>query len=168
MSDASSLAEHAADWEIAQYTFIPHPYSIHDARRFIYNCFGGYRSGKRMAFGIEHKETKNVVGMISLMGINQKYLSAEVGYWLGKRFWGSGYARDALQLVTKFGFENLKLHRLHAHVMHPNLGSMKLLESVGYKPEGILRHQIRTRGKWMDAHWYGMLADDYHELKKNW
>lgn len=166
LSDAKSIASHAKSREISRYTFIPSPYTTTDAIKYIRVCHGQYRNKKFYNFGIELLETGEIIGMMSIVQMSRKYHNAEIGYWLGKKHWGGGIAREALEILLKHCFVELKLHRVYAHVMHPNTASAKLLKKAGFKFEGIARQQIKRRGKWMDMLWFGMLAGEYHKLKK--
>ncbi len=61
-----------------------------------------------------------------------------------------GYTTEALQLVVDFAFRELKLHRIEAGAMLDNLASIRVLEKVGFKKEGIAKENIRINGKWTD------------------
>jgi RimJ/RimL family protein N-acetyltransferase len=166
-SDAESIYKYARDEEISRYTFLPNPYRISDAYRFITLTHTALRAKKAFNFGIEHKQEKEIIGMISLEQVNFQHLLAETGYWLGKKYWGQGIAQEALQLVLKFGFEQLKLNRIYARVMHPNIASARLLENVGFKKEGVMRKSVWRSGMWLDLIWYAILKDEYRQMKSD-
>ncbi len=63
--------------------------------------------------------------------------SAEIGYWLGKPFWGRGIATAAAKALTAYGFETLGLIRIDARVRNGNAASVRVLEKVGYQ-RGLL------------------------------
>ena len=166
LSDADSLAENAKSREISRYTFLPYPYKKQDAVNFIRICHGKYRKKLEHELGIELKETGKIIGMMGIVHVSEKHQNAEIGYWLGKKYWGDGLAREALELMLKHCFANLKMHRVYAHVMHPNKASGKLLQKCGFKAEGVSRQHIKHRGKWMDMHWFGILEEEYRRLSK--
>jgi len=165
LSDAESIAKYAKNHAISRYTFIPRPYLEIDARAFIKICHGQYRQKKYYNFGIELLETGQVIGMMGIVNHYKNHRNAEIGYWLGKPFWGKGLAGEALELILKYCFKAMKLHRVYAHVMHPNISSSKLLLKHNFKPEGIARQQVKRHGKWMDMHWFGLLAKEYKQPK---
>lgn len=70
----------------------------------------------------------------------EERLSAEIGYWLGEPFWRRGIMSEAVQLLTEHVFANHDFRRIYADVMAPNVGSMRVLEKVGYTREGVLRN----------------------------
>lgn len=89
-SDAESIYQYARAKEISRYTFIPHPYTIQNATDFIRQSQIHFRKKKQFHFGIELKETGEIIGMIGLMYVDFKNKNAELGYWLGKNFGEKG------------------------------------------------------------------------------
>jgi RimJ/RimL family protein N-acetyltransferase len=59
---------------------------------------------------------------------------------------------EAVKLVTKFGFDELKLRRIYALVFSFNKSSMRVLEKSGYKFEGILRKNAKKEDKFLDQY----------------
>jgi RimJ/RimL family protein N-acetyltransferase len=161
-SDAHSLYRHARNKEISRYTLIPHPYRIEHSYKFIRDTHKWRRQGSTISFGIEQKETGNIIGMISLMRLDKVNHSGEVGYWLGKKFWGKGFTLEAIHLVCRYGFRDLKLHRIHARVLHPNLASAKLLEKAGFRLEGRHRQTCFHHRRWLDDLFYALLKEEFH------
>jgi len=119
------------------------------------------KKGKEYHLGIELKATGQIIGMIGMMQISRKHRRAEVGYWLGKSYWGKGYAAEALRLMLRFGFEQLKLVRITAGVMHLNLTSARMLEKAGFTFEGRLRKNFMQHGQWLDELRYGILKEEF-------
>ena len=161
--DAGSLFNHANDLDIARYTLLPHPYTLKTALDFINITKKNREKKKAFEFGIELMETEKIIGMISLMNIDEKNKNAEIGYWLGKKYWGKGIMREAVKLILQFGFKKLKLERIYAKVLHPNVASAKLLEKSGLRYEGRLRRATLRRGRWYDDLCFGILKT---ELRK--
>ncbi len=164
-ADVPSLYEYARDEEISRYTFIPHPYKIKDALRFVRYAQAMARKKEEFHFGIELKGSKHIIGMIGVQGVNRKHKRGEVGYWVGKSFWGKGYAREALAMVLSFCFGELGMERAVAHVMHPNRASSRLLEKSGFTFEGKLRRHCLQHGEWVDILCYGILKEEFSSDK---
>ncbi|HFJ9286865.1 TPA: GNAT family N-acetyltransferase, partial [Bacillus toyonensis] len=61
-----------------------------------------------------------------------------------------GYTTEALRLVVDFAFRELKLHRIEAGAMPSNIASIRVLEKVGFKKEGIAKENVKINGKWTD------------------
>jgi len=160
-SDAFSIQRNAKDFEIARYTTIPHPYTLKNAEDFIKLTHLKINKKKAFEYGIELKETRGIIGMIGLMNIDYNNKNAEVGYWLGKKYWGKGIMKEAIKLIINFGFKKLMLVRIYARVMHPNIASAKLLEKSGFEYEGTMRKSTFRNGNWMDNLNYSILCNEF-------
>jgi [ribosomal protein S5]-alanine N-acetyltransferase len=82
---------------------------------------------------------------------NIKEHKAEIGYWLGKDYWGQGIMTEAVRLITTYGFEKLGLRRIYAHVFVFNKASMTVLKKAGFKYEGKLRKHAKKGDKFLDS-----------------
>lgn len=162
-SDAKSIYKHVNDLEIIRYTLMPWPYKKKDAESFIPYTHSQMKKKEAYELGIEWKETGEVIGMIGLMKIDLENKKAEIGYWLGKEYWRKGIMSEAGAMMLRFGFKELKLHRVYAKIFHPNKPSAKFLESLGFQYEGRLRQSIKRRGKWMDDLVYGLLEGEFNK-----
>jgi len=161
-SDAPDLYENVKDREIVTWTVsIPHPYPRDGALKFIRKMRYNMRNNKSYAFGIVLKETGTVIGVVELMTFDWKNKNAEIGYWLGKKRWGEGLMTEAVRLVLKFGFGNLKLHRVYAKLFEENIASARILEKCGFKLEGRMREERHRYGKWHETLRYGILKSEF-------
>ena len=75
----------------------------------------------------------------------------------------SGFAKG-VKLILKFGFEDLKLHRISATTLEDNLTSKRVLEKVGFKLEGKKRETRLKHGKWCTDLVYGILEAEYKSM----
>ena len=89
-----------------------------------------------------------------------KQNKGEIHYSLIPEFWNKQFATEAVQAILKHGFEMLNLHRIKAGVATQNLNSIKLLEKVNMKREGMHLKIILIRGKWVDNYSYAILDKD--------
>jgi RimJ/RimL family protein N-acetyltransferase len=160
-SDAPFLYQNANDKEVTRYTTLPYPCKLERVQEFIKETHPKIRKETAYELGIELKETGQIIGVMSLMHIDPASKNAEAGYWLGKKYWGQGLAKEALKLILEFGFKKLELIRIYARVMHPNIASARLLERCGLKYEGRMRKSTFTNGKWMDDLMYAILREEY-------
>jgi len=119
------------------------------------------KSKEKMLFGIELPETKKIIGIVSLIDMDYKNKQAGLLSWLGNKYWRKGFSFEAKRIVLNYAFNKLKLHRLHAEVDERNTASMKLLEKVGFKKEGIKRDAIFKNGKYYDETIFGLLKKDF-------
>jgi len=140
---------------------IPWPYKRKDAIKFIRKTHYKIRKNSEYAFGIVLKEIDKVIGVIDIFNIDWKDKNAELGYWLGKKYWGKGLMTEAVKLMLKFAFEKLKLHRVYAGVFEENIASRRVLEKTGFKLEGIKRECRYRYNKWHNELIFGILKQEY-------
>ena len=144
-SDVESLVENANNYNVAvnMRDLFPSPYTTEDAKTFIEitsiqnkNCF--------LAITLNNV----AIGGIGLtLGEDIERISAEVGYWLGEKYWGRGITSSALKGITEYGFDGLCLERIFAKPLEYNTPSRRILEKNGFKLEGILEKSVIKQGK---------------------
>lgn len=166
LSDAKDIYENVKDKEIVKWTWnIPHPYSKKESIKFIRRSQYRLKKKKAYTFGIVLKETDKVIGVIDLLKVDWKNKNAELGYWLGKKYWKKNIMTGAVKLILKFGFEELKLHRIYACTFEKNIGSKKVLEKCGFKQEGITIEALFRYNRWHNKLDYGILKSRYKSAK---
>jgi RimJ/RimL family protein N-acetyltransferase len=100
-----------------------------------------------------------LIGAVGLV-ISAKDGHGELGYWLGARHRGRGYATEAAEALVRWGFRRWKLRRVFAQVLGGNTASIRVLEKLGFLREGVRRKHIRKAGRWYDAHQFGLLREE--------
>jgi RimJ/RimL family protein N-acetyltransferase len=163
MKDAKQISKIANDFSVSRYTAsMPYPYKLKDAEKWI-NHTRKKKDGYDL--GIALRENDKIIGEVSInkIGESKKYKIGEIGYWLGKKYRGKGYAKEAAIILIDYLFNKFGLRKIYARVDGPNIGSQKFLENLGFKKEGVLREQVRYRfgNKWFDEFYYGL-------FKKEW
>jgi RimJ/RimL family protein N-acetyltransferase len=139
---------------------IHYPYTIDDAIQFIRFSELRYGGGEEIHMGI-HLSGNGLIGLCAVFGIDKNNRKAEIGYWLGKRHWGKGYAKGALRLLLGFCFGELNLNRVYAKVLVRNERSKGLLGSLGFSNEGIEKDAIFRDGEFLDEVRFSLLKKDY-------
>ncbi|MDL2224253.1 GNAT family N-acetyltransferase [Bacteroides sp. 519] len=130
----------------------PYPYTIEDAITFLGLAENGVLGH---VFGIYEDNT--FVGCGSLIPQHDVYrINAEIGYWIGEPYWGKGYATETVRLLLNFAFEALNLLRVYANIYEYNIGSMKVLEKVGFEKEAVIKSSVIKEGKIIDEHLYSI------------
>lgn len=133
VEDFPSLIKYANNKKIAdEITNVPYPYQEMDAVHRISYVTQGFNKKSHFCFAIEWKESSELIGEISLH-IAQKNKKAELGYWVGKPFWGKGIATEAAKAIIGFGFEKLGLELIFATCHIENLPSQKVVTHNGMK-----------------------------------
>ncbi len=160
-SDAVIINTLTNDKDITSMTAqIPYPCSLNDTKSWIDDQAKACNEGYQANFAILAKDSNKLVGVIGLE-INKQHKRAELGYWVGKKYWGKGYASESGKKVLEYAFKELKLHRVSAHLMQGNTPSKKVLQKLGMQYEGRLRGYIRKDEVFHDVESYSVLFDDY-------
>ena len=156
-SDAESLARHGDDrgiWLNLRDGF-PHPYTVEAARAYIARV-----SRQSPVTSLMTVVDGNAAGGVSLrIGADIERFSAEIGYWLGREYWGRGIVSEAVSLATRHAFEVLGMKRVFALPFVRNAASHRVLAKAGYVLEGTMRHSAVKEGELMDQHLYAAYAD---------
>jgi len=104
--------------------------------------------------------TKRIVGVINVNNIVRgSFLSASLGYYAGAPFAGRGYMREGLELVKRYAFLELGLHRLEANIQPDNHRSISLVQQCGFTREGMSRDFLYIHGRWRDHERWTALHD---------
>jgi ribosomal-protein-alanine N-acetyltransferase len=163
LADAPTVQKLAGDRAIASTTgTIPHPYKNGMAEEWIGTHQPGFESGKEAVFAIVLRERGTLIGAIELT-INQEHERAELGYWIGKPYWGNGYCTEAAREVVNFGFTKLALTRIQATHFAKNPASGRVMTKIGMTYEGCLRQYVKKWGDFIDLKMYAILKTEYKE-----
>lgn len=137
-SDVQRVAQLAGDWSVASMTArIPFPYAEHDARAWIDAIGDG-----EVVYAIEHGGA--LIGMIGYVPAENRR-SAELGYWVGRPYWGQGFATESAHAVIAQCFERERFRFLTCGHMRDNTRSARVIEKLGFRPTGD------TRRTWCEA-----------------
>ena len=117
-------------------------------------------------FVICRQTDERIVGAINLSQIFRKaFQNAYLGYSLGAGDTGKGYMTEAVELVLRFAFKELKLHRVEANVQPENLPSISVLKRCGFTREGFSRKYLKIGGKWRDHERFAIIREDWRTKK---
>lgn len=108
-----------------------------------------------------------ITGSINLSQIyGGGFRSAYLGYYIGQPFAGRGYITEALQLMLRYAFDGLKLHRLEANIQPGNIASLALVRRAGFVREGYSRRYLKIGGRWRDHERWAILAEDWQAAQR--
>ncbi len=159
--DAPEVQRLAGDREVADTTLaIPHPYELDHALAWIEQQQQESIGGPNVSFAVRLLSTGSLIGCVGLREIDPEHRQAELGFWIGRDWWGQGYAREAARAVVRFGFDTLHLNRICAHHMARNPASGRVLLAAGMQREGVLRQRVKKWGKYEDVVLYAILRTD--------
>jgi RimJ/RimL family protein N-acetyltransferase len=157
LADAPEVTRLVGEREIAATTLqIPYPYEEGMAAEWIAPQREQWERGEQATFAMVRREDDRLVGAIGL-GIQSRHHRAELGYWVGRSFWGNGLATEAARGVVAYGFDELGLERIYAYCMKDNPASARVLRKAGMTLEGCLRRHVEKWGEFKDLEVYGIL-----------
>lgn len=160
-SDGKRVQELAGAKEIASTTLnIPHPYKDGLAEEWIRGHEKDFLNDKSIALAICLKDTEVLIGAIGLI-IYRSDSRGSLGYWIGNKFWNNGYCTEAAKVMMKYGFEQMNLHRIYATHLSHNSASGRVMQKLGMKYEGVLRHHVNKWGRFYDLVYFGILKSEY-------
>jgi len=160
-SDVPAVGRLADDIEIYRNTLkVPHPYTEADARLWLSIQREQSRAGTGVVFAITGKDDRLLLGACG-MELFTDHKRGELGYWLGRDFWGKGYATEAAAAVVGWGFATLALNRVSAARFGDNPASGRVLEKIGMTQEGVLRRHAFRDGVFKDMVMYGILREEW-------
>ena len=136
------------------------PYLVEHAMLFIGATMLKYETREEFHFGVRLLNGE-FIGMCALFNIDNLNRKCEIGYWLGKKHWGNGYAKEAIKLLMGFGFSELSLNKISAKTLVGNARSIKLLGSLGFVNEGTSRKEIFRMDEFLDESNFGILSSEY-------
>ena len=143
--DAATFQTLASDWEVARMTSdIPHPLSHDQALQWLQPSSGEVRLAV----------TENGVMAGGVGYFRRSSGAAEVGFWLGRRFWGRGIATEAVTALLVHGFAVGRLAAMTSSHFVDNAASRRVLVKCGFEPAGTGRIWSVARGEDVTAQYY--------------
>jgi [ribosomal protein S5]-alanine N-acetyltransferase len=148
--DASAIQAIANDWEVAKrLARLPHPYTLNDAVFFMNEV-----APNEFTWIVQDFNSREVLGLIGLTP-HAEVEDIELGYWLGRRFWGKGLCTEAVKLVLDFAFAPGGASKVAAGCFTDNVRSLGVLRKFGFHSTGESSRFCLAQGKEL-AH-YDML-----------
>jgi diamine N-acetyltransferase len=113
-------------------------------------------------FVVKENEKDITIGSCQLHNVHRVHRSAELQTRIGdRRYQNKGYGTETIELLLKFGFEDLNLHRIYLHVLKDNERARKVYRNTGFTVEGELREAAFINGSYVDVQLMSILKDAY-------
>ena len=132
-------------WNNVRDTF-PHPYGEKEAKEFI--KIATAKDPQEIFAIVNHNQLVGCIGIHPQADVYRH--SAEIGYWIGEPYWGSGMATRAVKLIIDYGFNTLNLVRIYAGCFDFNLASQKVLLKAGFQQEAVHKKAVLKNEKLCD------------------
>jgi ribosomal-protein-alanine N-acetyltransferase len=158
LEDAPTVRRLAGNPAVAHTTQnIPHPYLEGMAEAWIQRHEPEFAQHERLTLAIT--TPAGLVGAVGL-GLEPQHRRAELGYWVGREYWGQGYATEAAIALLHFGFRTLALNRIQATHLTRNPASGRVMVKAGMQFEGVHRQHVWKEGRPEDIARYGILRSE--------
>jgi ribosomal-protein-alanine N-acetyltransferase len=160
-TDAKAFFAIKSDREVMDfYGEEPHQ-SLEDTDALIQQIQDSYDRREAIFWGITLKGEDIVIGSCTFLSFGPGSHYVETGYELHRAYWRQGIMAEALPAILTYGFTELGLHRIEAVTDPRNTPSKSLLLKLGFTYEGNLRQRFFFREQFLDAHYFGLLKDEW-------
>ena len=142
-------------WEASN----PHGPAGFDVKASIRSLQTHARTGGGLPFAVDYNG--QFAGQLNVSGISYGSLSsATLGYWVAERFAGLGVTPTAVALATDYCFFTLGLHRMEICIRPENAASLRVVQKLGFRYEGLRRRYIHINGDWRDHFCFGLVVEE--------
>ncbi len=152
LGDRDAVQSAAGRLEVADTMIsIPHPLTAAAAAGYLRQRLAQMRRGRALALGIRTRAGGEFAGLVELRAIEPEHAQGELSFWLAVEARGRGYMGEAIAALLPIAFDRLGLNRVYAHHMVRNPASGRVLERLGFQPEGVLRERVRKWDRFEDV-----------------
>ncbi|WP_425450757.1 GNAT family N-acetyltransferase [Xylanimonas oleitrophica] len=117
------------------------------------------RSGSTLPFAVELDGA--LVGQLTVSSITYGSLcSGSIGYWVSRDVAGRGVIPTAVAMATDYCFAVLGLHRVEINIRPENARSLRVVEKLGFRDEGLRRRYLHIQGEWRDHRTFALTTED--------
>jgi RimJ/RimL family protein N-acetyltransferase len=159
-SDAPSLFALLTTEEVSRF-ISPPPSTVEGFERFIAWTLRQRRAGSYACFAVTLDSTDTAIGIFQLRELEPGFGTAEWGFALGSAYWGTGVFQEGAELLVRFAFEQVGVHRLEARAAVRNGRGNGALRKMGAVQEGLLRKSFLKDGEYLDQVLWTILDEDW-------
>ena len=159
--DAPEIFKLRSDENVMRYIDRKRAESIEDAEKWLQIIDDAMDSNSGITWGITIKHSPHIiVGSIGYWRLIKEHYRAEVGYMLNASLWRQGIMKEALNKIIEFGFEQLQLHSIEAHINTGNNASAGILLATGFVQEAYFKENYFFEGTFRDTIVYSLLKSN--------
>ncbi len=136
------------------------PYSIEDCKSIIAKINSENQNSDNYLFTVVDNHN-TPVGQIITFDCDRRMGSFKFGLFFTEDSRGKGYAKQAVNIMLGFYFNQLRYHKANVYIYDFNIISQKFHQKLGFTKEGVLREVAYIDGKYIDAIYYGITADEF-------
>jgi len=151
----------ASDDAVTKFLTWPTHKAVEQSAGYVEFCLNSYSEADSYQWGIELKESGVLFGNTSVVKINEDLEALELGYVIGRDYWGNGYMTEAVKSVIAFLFEEVGANRIAARHDTNNPNSGRVMQKAGMKYEGTFRQFDWNNQGVVDCAVYSILKREY-------
>jgi ribosomal-protein-alanine N-acetyltransferase len=167
VSDAPALFATLANEQVSRF-ISPPPATSGDFERFVAWTHRQREAGQYVCFAIALRGSDEAIGLFQIRALELGFGTAEWGFILASRFWGTGVFLDAARVVVDFTFDVLGARRLEARAALRNGRGNGALRKLGAVQEGVLRRSLLRNGEYLDQALWTILRDEWVAARTGW
>jgi len=152
----------ARDPEVSRHlTWMAHD-NVENTEKVLQMWLDSYDRPEIYNWAIVDKESGQPIGSIAVVAIYEEADKCEIGYCLGRKYWGKGIMTEAFKAVMDFLFNQVGFNRIQAYHHVDNPASGRVMMKAGMKKEGQMRQFARSnKGDFVDVDFYGITKDEF-------
>lgn len=159
LEDAAELAEMLSDKAVQDNLRdgLPYPYTEQDGRAFLSDMLSADPDETWARAIVADGRVVGSIGVFRQGNIHR--CTAEMGYYIGRKYWGRGIGSSAVRQMSDWIFSHTDIIRLYAEPFANNAASCRILEKAGFRLEGILRCNAVKNGQFRDMKMYARIRE---------
>ncbi|MBC7696612.1 MAG: GNAT family N-acetyltransferase [Burkholderiales bacterium] len=151
LEDADDYFEMRNNVDTMKYICKPVQTSVEETKEKILRINDMINFNDGIGWAVCLKTNNQMIGTISFHKLIKEHYRAELGYMLNPKFWKQGITTEAVKVVIDFGFNQMHLHSIEAHIDPANKGSEKLLQKCTFTREAYFKENYYFNGKFLDT-----------------
>ncbi len=164
-NDLPTFVKWFNDYEVTEFLLLGPPMSMESEERW----YDGLLNREGKVFSVDTLDGK-LIGNVGIQHIDFSDRKADIGIVIGEKdFWSKGYGTDALRVLVGYLFDELNMERVQLFADSRNKRALACYKKVGFKQEGLMRHDRWKDGVYVDDVMMSILRTDWrrkHPLRK--
>ncbi|MFT5138738.1 MAG: ribosomal-protein-alanine N-acetyltransferase [Lysobacterales bacterium] len=159
--DAEAMFELYSDPETMKYWSSEPVTDIAGAQKLVQADIDWVKGENALLWAVTLPPSDKVLGKCVLFQLNHQNRRAELGYVINRSQWGQGLMTEVLEAVIPYAFESLNLHRIEVDTDPENVGSLRMLDKLGFRSEGLFKDRWFVHGQWHDSAMLALLKPEW-------
>lgn len=167
LDDATFWLRNFADPEVVELTAFEPPADLEGAKEEILRyAVRPFAQGTGIRWGISFRGSNDLLGTLGYhQWVREGGNHARIGYEILREQRRKGLMTEAMRAVLDYGFDTMSLNRVEALIDPINVASIRLVEGLGFRREGVLRENTHFRGRFIDDAVYALLAREWRAAR---